>query len=522
MLRALIVDDEALVRRGIKKSVNWNELGIEMVAEADNGVEALSQVLENVPDVILLDINMPKMDGLEFASIVKKQYPYVKIVIITGYDDFEYARHALRVGVDDYIVKPITKEDVSSIIKTQINKIEKERKDKTFDYSVSAHTIKENMINAFLKQEWKDLSKFCDRQKWVESQNVYFVLMQDYLSDCEIWNDGQADHLAKFAILNIADEMLEEEQRGVAVTTNTGEIALIVSCSKHQIVQILQEIQSNILDFLGIPVDFAVSLDGHLKDLPKLAKQAKYAMDFSFVLADQEIIFYEEVANRKDKVFEYPEQLEVELLEKMFTADLEQNLDLIDRFFDQLSQSEVDVAQCKNMLLRLLFKVSNTIESVVSRTDGSVTEGLPEQFDPLTQMDFFATIEDARLWLKQIYSDTYHYLMSITSRTGQLFLRIKSYVEKNYSDSDLNLKKCSEELFLSPSYISMILKKEAGKTFVDYLNMYRISKATEMLNKPENKIYEVSTGVGFTHPTYFSSVFKKVMGISPKQYKENS
>ena len=99
MYRILIVDDEALVRRGIKKSINWNELDIEMVAEAENGVEALEQVLENVPDIILLDICMPKMDGLEFASIIKQKYPQIRIVIITGFDDFEYARSALRAAI---------------------------------------------------------------------------------------------------------------------------------------------------------------------------------------------------------------------------------------------------------------------------------------------------------------------------------------------------------------------------------------------------------------------------------------
>ena len=132
----------------------------------------------------------------------------------------------------------------------------------------------------------------------------------------------------------------------------------------------------------------------------------------------------------------------------------------------------------------------------------------------------FESLCDAKNWLKTLYTDTYRYLTGMKSRSGQLFFKIRAYIEKNYAMSELNLKKCSEDLFLSSSYISMILKKESGKTFVDYLNEYRIKKAAEFLSNPESKIYEVSTDVGFTHPTYFSSVFKKMIGVSPKQYKE--
>lgn len=125
MFKALIVDDERIVRSGIRNSINWNEYGIEMIAEAENGVEALDQVMADRPDLILLDICMPRMDGLEFAGIVKKKFPSIHIVIITGFNDFEYARNALRAGVDDYILKPVNKEIVSSIVSGQIEQLKR-------------------------------------------------------------------------------------------------------------------------------------------------------------------------------------------------------------------------------------------------------------------------------------------------------------------------------------------------------------------------------------------------------------
>ncbi len=525
MYRLLIVDDETIVRRGIKKSVNWNELGIEMVAEAADGVEALSQVMENQPDIILLDINMPKMDGLEFASIIKKQYPQIKIVIITGYHEFEYARSALRAGVNDYIVKPITKEDVGGIIRAQLEKIKAEREDKSGQYIVTEQSVKHTLLNAILKKKQlidKDIHDFCKLMKWNGEQRVSFVLIRNYLSDCAIWNDGQTDSLAEFAILNIANEVLEMQDCGLAFQTYKNELALLLNCPQKEIVRVLNEIYGNLLDFLEIPVDFAVSQTGTLKELPELEDQARVALNCAFVLSHQNILFYGDVTKRQDKSIGYPEQMEMELLETMFTGEHAQSLELIDGFFEQLAQATPDVAKCKNMLLRLFLKVENTLESISSRTNYASDKNAPEPFDALAKVESFKTLEEAREWLKRLYTETYNYVTGIKSRTGQLYLKLKAYIEKNYGDSELNLKKCSEDLFLSPSYISMILKKEAGRTFVDYLNEYRIKRAEELLARPENMIYEVSIQVGFTHPTYFSSVFKKLVGVSPKQYKENS
>ncbi len=523
MYRLLIVDDEAIVRRGIKKSVNWNELGIEMVAEAADGVEALSQVIENEPDIILLDINMPKMDGLEFASIIKKQYPKIKIVIITGYHEFEYARSALRAGVDDYILKPITKEDVAAIIRAQLEKIEAELAEQPAKYVIDEQSAKHNMINAILRNKHgvaSQIERFCELQKWDAEQRISFVLMRDYLSDCEIWNDGQTDSLAEFAILNIAGEVLEIHECGLAFQTYKNELALLISCPQKEITGLLNEIYGNLLDFLEIPVDFAVSDLGTLKALPELAGQAREALNRAFVLSHQNILFYKDIIKKQDKSFAYPEQMEVELLEKMFTCDIEESVQLIDGFFAQLAKAAPDADKCKNMLLRLFLKVANTIDSITSRTSSSM-ENAPESFDPVSKLEEFDTLDEARIWLKKLYEETCSYVAGIKSRTGQLYLKIKTYIEKNYGDSELNLKKCSEDLYLSSNYISMILKKETGKTFVDYLNEYRIKKALELLSGPENRVYEVSTQVGFTHPTYFSSVFKKITGVSPKQYKEN-
>lgn len=307
---------------------------------------------------------------------------------------------------------------------------------------------------------------------------------------------------------------------GFAFETYRNELAMVVSCATLRgLEELLADIYHSILDFIEIPVDFAVSEEGTLAKLPELAEQAREALECTFVLSEKNIIHYGEVKAHGAADFQYPEKIEKELLAVMYSGDAEESKRLIEEFFSRLREATPDVTRCKSMLLRLLLNLSNTMESVSSRLHIETRNGAV-LFDPVKRLEQFETLEEAEEWVKKLYQETLSYVSAMRSRSGQLFLKIVQYIEKNYGDSDLNLKKCSEDLFLSSGYISMILKKESGKTFVDYLNEFRIARAVELLEEPESKVYEVAADVGFTHQTYFSSVFKKIIGVSPKQFKE--
>lgn len=521
MYRVLIVDDEPVVRRGIRRCVNWNELGVEMVAEAANGIEALTQTAADAPDIVLLDINMPNMNGLEFAGIIKKQRPHSRVVIITGYPDFEYVRSALRLGVDDYILKPVTKEDIESIVTGQIAALESGDR-AAGDLYLEAQLL-ERELNAMLRRELRPASSTpaLTRRGLHADTGVSFVILRDYLTHGNIWNrDG--DELAQFAVQNVVAEELEKNAAGLAFTTYLNEMALIVACPEEEVEEQLRALRFKLQDFLNIPIDFGVSSRGHFRDLAKLASEARKALEYSFVLSDASIIFYPEVSRSQAALSPgYPVEEEKDLLGHMLSEPPSEIEQRIDRFFDRLKKAVPNVHQARMYLMRLFLKLANTAESLTSWTDGDPQEAPFAEENLSRQIEQFTSLEQASAWLKRAYSETYSYLRSVSSRSRQLFVTIRDYIEKNYSSASLNLKKCSEDLFLSPSYISLILKKESGRTFVDYLNEYRIEQAAQMLRTADLRISDISSRVGFTHPTYFSSVFKKVMGVSPKQFREN-
>lgn len=520
MYRVLIVDDEPLIRRGIRRSVDWNELGVEMVAEAANGVEALTQMAADAPDIVLLDISMPHMNGLEFASIVRKQRPDSRVVIITGYPDFEYVRSALRIGVDDYILKPVTKEDIESIVTAQVAALREGSSDPG-DLYVETRAV-ERELNAMLKREpcRAVIPPFLSRRGLRKGAEVSFALMKDYLTGCSMWS-SEGDELAEFAVLNVAAEELEKSGAGIAFTTYLNEMALVLTCPEDEVRQVLGDLRLKILDFLQIPVDFGVSERASFGDLAELARQARSALEYSFVLHDADIIFYDKVARQQAHLSPaYPVQEEKDLLDHMLSETPAEIEPRVDRFFARLKEAVPGVRTARMYLLRLVLRLANTAASLASWTEDDT--GIPFAWDDVgAQVEQFATLDEAAAWLKQCYADAYEYVRSVHSRSRQLFVTIRTYIEKNYASPSLNLKKCSEDLFLSPSYVSLILKKESGHTFVDYLNEYRIGQAAQLLRATDERVGDVAARVGFTHSTYFSSVFRKIMGMSPKQYRES-
>lgn len=518
MHRILIVDDEPLVRRGIRRCVNWNELGIEMVAEASNGAEALSQIVIDAPDIVLLDINMPHMDGLEFAEIIKKRHPRTRVVIITGYPDFEYVQSALRIGVDEYILKPVTKEEIERIVAAQLEALAQSGENDLYRDA----RICEEELNGLLRKERRALEKvsaFANRKELLPGDPVTFVLIGEYLSRAAPWAD--MEELAQFAILNVAGEILLRHNAGIAFRTYKNEMAMVLTCPQTEVEPVLREVHNGIADFLELSVDVGISRRGPMRDLSVLAEEAAMALDCAFVLDDSPLLFFSDLALRKETCPVYPIQEEKELLDHMLFETPDEINARLDRFCERLKETVPSVHQAKLYLLRLVLKLANTAESLAGWT--GIGEPLDAGGQDLSErIDSFATLQEAAQWIKTYCKNAYDYMHGMQSRSGQLFVTIRAYIEKNHSSSSLNLKKCSEDLFLSPNYISMILKKESGRTFVDYLNDYRIRRAATLLLAPGSRIYEVSEKVGFTHPTYFSSVFKKVMGMSPKQYKETA
>lgn len=499
MYRVLIVDDEKIVRKGIKRSVDWNLMDMEVAAEAENGIEALEQAELNHPNIILLDIYMPLMDGLEFARIMKQRDPGVYIVIITGYDDFEYVRTALRMGLDDYVLKPVTREDVQRILEKAVDVL----KNRVSVRVESKSDRIERVLNDILKSESGCLEMIQEVE--LENQQICVGIVRMNRKKCEIWTED----LINYAICNILNELLERDNRGKAFITYKNEVALIITDAE----KIVLSSETSYLikaakSFLGVDIRIALSGVGDSEQLKILYQRASAAEHYCFVKSEQ-IVFYDEIC-KYDNSLHYPTGLE-QRFRTSYQAGSEVVNSLIDEFKDYIKASGASPTECRVASTRFISTFVSMLENSGAQDVPTFSE-IAERIESSDNIDVLATfMKELSVRMDGAKSKR---------RTARLMCDIVAYIQSNFTDPALNLKKCSEDLYLSTSYISLIIKKEQQTTFVDYLNEVRIQKACELLMNPDNKIYEISKNTGFTNAAYFSQVFKKLKGISPKQYRE--
>ena len=376
-MNVLIVDDEYLIRQGLESSIDWNALGFDSVATAEDGVEALALIELSPPDLILTDVRMPFMTGLEFAEKVKKLVPDICIVIISGHEEFSYAQTALKLAVFDYILKPINLKEINDVVLRAKKWIEEKRLRRENEYY-------EQIFN-----------KPIDGLGTVMFEQAVLKESPDAIHDCDIRGFSNALKLGSRTEIDAAYHEIQ------TVFKNKE------SCPRI----ILQLVCSNIF--------FA----------------CKHAV--------------EEQGGEIEAILESPVQ---------------------------------------------------SFRSVISQPS------IGHMFQSLTPI--ITAILD--------YRDVLH---------GNQFTKeienAKKYIQNNYSDLDLSLDAVAKYVNMSACYFSVIFKKESGGTFINYLTNVRIDKAKELLLSTNLKSYEISYQVGYDNPTYFSTVFKKLTGVSPIDFKKN-
>lgn len=396
MIKVLIADDEPRIRRGIKSIITWKEEEVELVGEAEDGEEALQLAIEKKPDILLLDICMPFLNGIQLIEELNKVLCNPVVIIISGHDEFNYAQAALRLRAFDYILKPIDRE---------------------------------NFNNVFIKA--KDEVILRSKKNAKESfKNMVFENNISYLKDSffKDWLNGKLE----------ADELKIRMDNFNINYSNNKALALIKILEKN---------------FVGI-----------------VNKN------------DRELISYGVVNISKDFMSSF------------------KNL-----YVFQYSSSRV-VILCD-------------VESI--RVWKEVLINLEEKISTLFKIDIIiekSLLSNNPMEIKDTFDKLKSNILEKSKKTP-IVLEVEKYIAKNYGDENLSIEKLSNKLGISQTYLTRLLKKELGMNFIDYLTYIRIQNSIELMKEPSIKIYEISRLVGYSTQHYFSSVFKKHMGMSPNDYR---
>lgn len=535
MYKLILVDDEEEVRQGIIQKIEWEKYGFEIIGEVENGREALDLIEKNIPDVVITDIKMPIMDGLELSSILKENFPVIKIIILTGFDEFKYAKQAINYGVVEYALKPVLPKDMVELLKKLKAQIDEEIAQKEGVKKLREHYTQSLPImrDKFLTSLITGKLKKSEIEKKISAYNLNLIGKGYSVAIVSIDNNSIKNknyyeddiELIKFAVMNISEEIIKKRSLG-ELFFHINNIVIITKFEEFDKLNIykrtflaLEEIRQSVEKYLKLTVTIGIGNVCH--DINQLAdsfKASVSALDYRLVIGSNKVIFIEDLEPQSADVIVFDENKEKMLITSIKFGTENEIIDITDLLFKDIGDIKTSFKDYQIYLLEILAAIVKISKSL--QLDMKDILGL--NYNLFVEMYQFNTIEEVKDWIKGICIKLMNYISYKRQDNCKLLLeKAKDYINNNYSDEDIGINKVSNYLHISPCYLSMIFKKETGETFLNYLVSIRLEVAKDLLRASNLKTFEIAERIGYSDPNYFSYFFKKNFGISPREYRND-
>ena len=522
----LLVDDEEEVIQVIMKKINWEGLGFSVIGYANNGVKALEMVEEFQPDVVMTDIKMPYMDGMELSGRIKTEFPATKILLFTGYDEFEYAKEAVHLEVEEYILKPVNSIELTNVL-TQVKiKLDQEISEKRNVATLEKHyleslpLLRADFYSALIEGQLnrEEIQK-CLSDYRISFEGPWHCCLVVHTSATQLPENMQPRLLAT-SVQKQAQEKLEERWRSKCFAYLGNTVMLCQLKNENEISELTDECDrfcKYAHRILGAVVTVGVGqVCGDISGLSQSYRGAREAVSYRVLYGASRAINIMEIAPQENRQPQRDSEGELSKLFKMIRLGSEEEVrEEAGKYLDRMSFPEKSLQQHHMDIMELLgalyrFAGNNHIaEEFLSRD-------MRELYTRLLDME----PEELHRWLADISLFFRENLIQARSRSSQSFVsRAEEYVRNNYSDENLSLDSICQVLGVSNSYFSTVFKKETGKSFTGYLTDYRMDQAAKLLIETSEKSYIIGKSVGYTDPNYFSYVFKRRFGVSPSKYR---
>lgn len=530
-MKAIIVEDDYVVRQGIIHSIDWAENGIDICAEAFSGRDGYQRVAEHRPDIVITDIRMPVEDGLQLAGRIAREFPWVKVVILTGYDEFAYARKALQLGVSEYLLKPVNAEE---LLETVLR-------------------LKEKIL-----QEQRALAgSLSPTGLFAESRSIVSGALLGRLVTGTAASAGQEREIVE----NLAhlDVHLPGAQYQVAVVAVDGFLFLTHDLDQRERAGLIQKIRDALdetlavfcgacvffdeRDYLAAILNVDADADAY-NALRKSCAALQKRFGFPVVAAvggrkaeraeiplsfQEALLTLRKRACRKGETvlahcpepddvaaclweFREEESSMVQALRLYKTAEI---MRVLREFFDNAARGQVDLPHLKNACIRLIMIALSNLEEM------SVTLGPlgPAEFDPLAEIERLHSIDLLSGWMESVFARVCGLLRETQKdKYSAVVKKALQFVQRHYRE-EIKIEHVVREVCISPNYFSKIFKAQTGMNFVDYLNKFRVEQSKALLGDLTLKIYHVAEHVGYQNYKYYSQIFSKYEGCSPMDYR---
>ncbi|MDR3598582.1 response regulator [Clostridium sp.] len=536
LYRIMIVDDEEEIRLGIIKKIDWEANGFIVVGDAENGQEALEKAEKYQPDVIMTDIKMPFMDGLELGEKLVELMPSTKIIVFSGCDDFEYAHKAIKINVVEYVLKPINSLEFIEVLKRLKHQLDKEYEEKRNletlykHYVDSLPVIREQFLVGALEgriseNQWKEQSENLGIDFKCEHLSVALIRADGTLTlenDIDNVTIQKEPTLVPISIKKIVDEIMDNYGKLVSLIYSDMVVVIGNFCAKEDILLFIKGINEVCKTYKRI-MNLTISAGiGYTYTNPSEIRfsyrSAQSALEYRFILGTGKAIYIDDVEPDNSIQLQFDEQEEHSMLNAIKISSEEEITIAIDNLFEKFQ----DLLLPFNQYRIYLMEIMTSILKLVQTYNLDIDEIFGEGFNCYRHLEAFDSIDEVKKWITCKAIKVNDYIKKERINSSMLLIeKAKKYIKENYMDCDISVEKLCSELHVSPTYFSTIFKKETGESFVNYLTTIRLKEAIKLLNTTDDKTYIIAEKVGYPEANYFSYVFKKKFGVSPSKYRKN-
>ena len=527
----LLVDDEEDVIQIIMKKLDWEAMGLQIIGHAGNGVEALEMAEELQPDIVMTDIKMPYMDGLTLCRKLKALSRTIRVIIFSGFDEFEYAKEAIKMDAAEYLLKPVNAGELKEVFERIKEDLDRERDEKRNTdklreyYMQSLPVLQESFYMALLEGRVAagQISKYA-RDYQVNFSSPYYVVTVLHISMQSLPEEEQEDlFFLAMAVKRYAEEQVDERWDSRFVIY-LGDIIMISQLQdKEDLIPYTDEMDRlcrMARKVCNARVTAGVGyLCDSLEQLPFSYQGAKQAVSYRVLYGNTRSINISEVEpgeggelQRKESY----EELVQKIIKKIRVGEEDVLKKAIHEFILWLTAAHLSMQNYRIVMMELSAELVRLAAGHELNIENGKGDGM-DVYHQALQMESTDVLEQ---WLWNLCAKLQREVLHERQDSTKSFVqKAEEYVKAHYADQDLSVEVICKKLNVSAAYFSTIFKKETGKTFVRYLTDYRMEQAVNLLMTSNNKTYVIAEKVGYSEANYFSYVFKKQFGVSPSKYR---
>lgn len=523
MYNVFLVEDEIVVREGVRNSIDWSATDFSLIGEAQDGEMALSMMNDLKPDILITDIKMPFMDGLELSRLVKKSMPWIKVVILSGYDAFDFAKEAISIGVEEYLIKPVDAKELLQTLNKVKERIEEENRRKADTEALkleleSSANMKRHKMFAELSRGGADIPALLEYAAAADIKIIakkYMVI----IAETELQDYDYQEYMKAFSY--IIDALKREDSFFFSVDFNRiviivkGEADAVIEETAYEIANAVKhgaerQTQCVLRIAIGTVVDRLSLVHISFSEADKVMKYMK-ALGTRKILSARE--------KYAEKPLDEKWLSNLASTDRMKYADKSEIPEMMLDYLKSVPNEECSLLISYHVLVEVLIFASK----IISASGGDPNEIIPECKNPYMAIAEVETRSQLAAVVQGILERTFDFRDSYDGlRYNAVIKKAREYIDQNYSNPNISLKMLAEAVSLSPNHFSTVFSQETGETFIAYLTKVRVQKAKEMLANTNLRSTDIAFNIGYSESHYFSYIFKKSTGVTPREFRAAS